>query len=323
MPNPNATAPLPSEIAAGVDVSKDALDLCILPLGIERRFSNDRKGVGKLLRLLSDKDVRRVVLEASGGYERRLRAALDEARVPAACVEPRRVRRFAQALGVQAKTDRLDARVLARFALDARPEPRPLPEPERRALRELVAHRSRLVETRVAERSRLDRAEDPWVRRSAALHLRRLDRAIDAADAELRRRIEAREDWTALLRLLRSVPGVGEVVAQVLLVELAELGKLGRGEIASLAGLAPFPRESGTLKGKRFIRGGRAEVRRALYMAALVAVFKAHSDLRGFYLRLVERGKPKKLALAAVMRKLLVALNAMVRDGRPWDPRPA
>lgn len=323
MPNSNATASLPSEAAAGVDVSKDALDLCILPLGLERRFPNDRKGVRALLRLLLDKEARLVALEASGGYERGLRAELDRAGLPAACVEPRRVRRFAQALGVLAKTDRIDARVLARFARDARPEPRPLPEPERRALRELLERRSRLIEMRVAEKSRRDRAEDPWVRRSAEAHLRQLERAVAAADAELRRRIEARPDWAASVRLLRSAPGVGEVVAPVLLAALPELGSLGRGEIAALAGLAPFPRESGTLRGKRFIRGGRAEVRRALYMAALVAVFKAQGTLRDFYLRLVQRGKPKKLALAAVMRKLLVALNAIVRKNSPWTTSPA
>ncbi len=325
MPNTNATLSAPSEVFAGVDVSKSALDLCILPLGLERRFPNDRKGVRALRRLLLDREVRLVVLEASGGYERGLRAELDDAGLPAACVEPRRARRYAQALGILAKTDRIDARVLARFARDARPEPRPLPEPELRALAEFLDRGASLTELRVAEKQRLDAAADREelreIARGLRAHLRHLDREIERIEAEIARRVEARPEWAARVRLLASVPGVGPRTARVLLAELPELGFLGRGEIASLAGLAPFPRESGTLKGKRFIRGGRARVRKALYMAALVAVHRCEGPMRDFYLRLLERGKPKKTALVAVMRKLLVALNAMARDDRPWSPK--
>lgn len=319
MLNTNATVS-PSEAFAGVDVSKAALDLCIRPLGFERSFPNDRKGQKALLRALLDRPVALVVLEASGGYERAALAVLAEAGLPVFRADPKRVRRYAQAAGVLAKTDRLDARVLADFARDLRPALRPLPERALLELAELVQRRAQLVELKGVEDNRIETANAPEALRSIEAVVAALEGEIGRVEAEIARRIAARPDWEARVRLLASVPGVGDVTSQTLLAELPELGSLGRGEIASLAGLAPFARESGALKGKRFIRGGRASVRKALYMAALVAV-RWNPVLKAFYERLLAKGKPKKLALTACMRKLLVILNSMTRDNRPWSPR--
>ena len=258
-----------------------------------------------------------VVLEATGRYEAPCAAALAAAGVPVAVVNPRQVRDFARATGRLAKTDAIDAAVLALFAERVRPEPRPLPDAESEALAAILARRRQLITMLVAEKNRAHVASAA-VAKSVAKHVRWLERELAGVDGDLTSAIRESGVWRAKEDLLRGVPGVGRVLAMTLLADLPELGRLGRREIAALVGVAPINRDSGTFRGQRAVWGGRGSVRTALYMGALAAV-RSNPPVRALYVRLVAKGKPKKVALVACARKLLVTCNAVVRDGEAWD----
>lgn len=312
---------------AGIDVSKDHLDLALRrdeqqveTERIEtRRFARTDAGIDRLTAFVAEAEPERVVVEATGGYERAVAAALAAAGVPVAVVNPRQVRDFARASGRLAKTDRIDAGVLARFAERMRPEVRPLASAERQALQALVARRRQLIEMKTAEANRLETAPSEAVRRDIEAHLRFLDERLAEAESRLDEAVEASPIWREDERLLCSVPGVGKATARVLLAELPELGEASRREIAKLVGVAPLNCDSGRRRGRRSTWGGRASVRTALYMAALVAT-RHNRRLRRFYERLLDRGKAKKVALVACMRKLLIWLNAMMKTGTAWKP---
>ena len=259
-----------------------------------------------------------VVLEATGGYERAAVAALAAAQMPVVVANPRQVRDFARATGQLAKTDRIDAETLALFAERVRPTPRPLADEASAALDALLTRRRQLVGMRGAERNRLEHAP-PAVARGIRTHIRWLERQLSVVDRDLDDMIHQSPVWRAKEDLLRSVPGVGPIVSRTLLGELPELGQLNRRRIAALAGVAPFACDSGTLRGRRVVWGGRASVRAALYMSALVAT-RWNPVIRAFYQRLLAAGKPKKVALVACMRKLLTILNVMLRTNTPWAP---
>jgi transposase len=302
----------------GIDVSKDHLDVHLRPTGEAFRADRDEPGLAHLVARLVAVGPDRVLLEATGGYEAPVAAALAAAGLPVVVVNPRCVRRFAEATGHLAKTDALDAAVLAHFADAVRPEVRPLPDADTQALAALVARRRQLIDMRTAEQNRLELAAAA-VARGLRDHIAWLDRQIDRTDRELAAAIAASPAWRAKDDLLRGVPGVGPVVSRTLLTELPELGTLSNRRVAALAGLAPVARDSGRRRGERAIAGGRAGVRSALYMAILSAV-RYNPAVRACYARLRAAGKAVKVAQVAAMRKLLVILNAMVRDHRPWDP---
>jgi transposase len=309
-------APAPTFV--GIDVSKHRLDIHSRPSGERFTIDHDEEGVAALVEHLAALAPALVVLEATGGYEAPVAAALAAAGVPVAVVNPRQARRFAEATGRLAKTDRLDAAALAHFAEAVRPEARPLPDADTAALAALVERRRQLVAMRTAEQNRLEQAPPP-IAREIRTHIAELDRRIDRADRDLAAAIQASPAWRAKDDLLRSAPGIGPVVSRVLLTELPELGALSGRRIAALVGVAPVAKDSGKKAGARRIAGGRAGVRSALYMAALAAA-RYNPAVRAVYRRLRAAGKAVKVAQVAAMRKLLVTLNAMVRDGRPWDP---
>ncbi len=306
----------------GIDVSRDRLDVAVRPSNAIWAVANDAVGIEDLVTRLRAVAPAGIVLEATGGLEAAVAAALAAAGLPVAVVNPRQARDFAKATGQLAKTDVLDARMLARFAEAIRPQVRPLPGAEQRRLAALVARRRQVVEMLVAERQRLARAL-PAVRARVAAHVAWLEAELAGLDGELADAIQASPLWRARDDLLRSVPGVGPVLSRTLLAALPELGHLDRKQIAALVGVAPLTRESGRLRGRRGIWGGRAEVRRVLYMAAVVAV-RCNPTIRAFHERLVVAGKRPKVALVACMHKLLLILDAIVRSGEPWRvPSPA
>ncbi len=303
---------------AGLDVGKDHLDLHVRPDGTAVRFADDGAGLAAAVARLAALGVERIGAGATGGYEAPAVAALAAAGLPVVVVNPRQVRDFARATGRLAKTDALDAAVLAEFAAAIRPPVRPLPDADARALAALVARRRQLVEMRTAEQNRLGLAA-PGVARSLRDHIAWLDRQLDKVGRELAAAVAASPVWRAKDDLLRGVPGVGPVVSCTLLAELPELGAVSGRRIAALAGVAPVADDSGRHRGARAIAGGRAGARSGLYMACLSAV-RYNPVLRAVYARLRAAGKPAKVALVAAMRKLVVILNAMLRDNRPWDP---
>jgi transposase len=302
----------------GIDVGKAQLEFACLPRGETGTVPNDDGGIRGLVARCQALTPILIVLEATGGYEAALVAALATAGLPLVVVNPRQVRDFAKATGQLAKTDAIDAQVLALFAERVRPTPRPLPDEAAQALDALLTRRRQLVEMLTAERNRLLVARAP-VRRDLQQHIRFLERRLREADDDLHTAVKASPLWRVKDDLLQSVPGVGRVVSLTLLAELPELGRLSHKEIAALVGVAPLNRDSGTLRGKRLVYGGRAPVRAALFMAALVAS-KCNPVIRAFYQRLRAAGKPTKVALTACMRKLLIILNAIARSGRPWQP---
>lgn len=302
----------------GIDVSAAFLDTAVRPLDTQWHDPNTPVGIPTLVARLQRVQPRLVVLEATGGRERAVGAALAAAQIPVAVVNPRRVREFARAAGVLAKTDTLDAGILARYAEAMQPPPRPLPDAPTRALQALIARHRQLREMEVAERNRRHTAPAAIAAQIDA-HVRWLRRQRAAVDRELARQIQTAPAWQAQAALVRSVPGVGPLLTATLLAELPELGQLDRKQIAALVGVAPVARDSGRWHGMRYISGGRASVRAMLYMAALVAT-RHNPVIRAFSARLVAAGKPKKVALVACMHKLLVVLNAMVRDHAPWRP---
>jgi transposase len=302
----------------GIDVAKDCLAVHCRPTALAFDEPNDEDGVHALCERLRPLQPTLVVLEATGGFHHLVAAALTAAGLPVAVINPKQARRFAEATGRLAKTDPLDAALLAHFAEAIRPTPRPLPDAQAQALRELLDRRRQLVGMRVAETHRLAAVTTPAVRQAIAKHLRWLQRQLATLEADLDAAVRASPAWRADEDLLRSVPGVGPVVARTLLAELPELGRLTRRQIAGLVGLAPLNRDSGRWHGPRHIQGGRAEARKALYQAGLVAA-RFNPLLRAFYQRLRGAGKAAKVALIAVARKLLTMLNAMLRDHSPWN----
>ncbi len=309
----------PDKVYAGIDVSAAHLDMAVLPSGEEWRFTNDPAGIKTLTDRLAGRGSVLVVLEATGGMELPVVGELAVAAgVEVVVVNPRQVRDFARATGKLAKTDALDAQVLARFGEAVKPPVRPLPDATLRELRALATRRHQLMKMLTAERNRLRTASER-VQPQIKEHILWLKRQIKDLDKDLRDSIRSSPLWRAQENLLRSAPGVGPVVSSILLAKLPELGTLNRHQIGALVGVAPLNRDSGTLRGKRKVWGGRAPVRAALYMAALVAT-RHNSVIKAFYQRLLQAGKPKKVALTACMRKLLTILNVMVRDQRNWSP---
>lgn len=303
-------------IFVGVDVAKATLDVALRPSGEHWSVPNDEGGIADLVARLRPLGPTLVVAEATGGFERAAIAALATAGVPVVVANPRQIRDFARSTGQLAKTDRLDAGILALFADRVRPAPRPLPDEVAQLLDALLTRRRQLLEMLVAEQNRLGFAPRA-LHRGIQQHIRWLQRQLDDVTTELAAQIEASPVWRAKDDLLRSVPGVGRIISAVLLAELPELGTLTHKQMATLAGLAPLARDSGTLRGKRMVWGGRSGVRTALYLAALCGR-RWNPALQPFYERLVAAGKPKKVALIACARKLLTILNAMVRDNAYW-----
>ena len=304
----------------GIDVSKAHLDVASRPDGLEFRLPNTAEGIADLVARLEGSPPSLVLLEATGGLERAAAVALAAAGLPVRIVEPGRVRHFARSIGQHSKTDAIDARVLAHYAEAVRPEARDLPDEETRELQALLDRRRQLVAMRVAEQNRLGQRPPTAVRANIEALLAYLRDQIEAMDRSIGERIRAKEDWRLRDEVLRSVPGIGPQTSRALLGSLPELGRLTGKQIAALAGLAPRARDSGTVKGARTIFGGRAEVRTALYMAA-VSAMRFNPELRAFYRRLRQAGKAAKLALTAVARKLLTIANAMIRDMKPWTPK--
>jgi transposase len=307
-------------MVVGIDVAKAELVMVVRPSGELWTAPNDEPGVRALAAQLGALGPDLIVLEATGGYERLAAAAFAAAALPAVVVNPRQVRDFAKATGQLAKTDRIDAGVLALFAERIQPTVRVIPDPEARALEAVLTRRRQLLEMRQAEANRLGllvgRHQQP-IRQSLKKHIAYLDRELAMTESDLDRMVRASPIWRERDDLLQSVPGVGPIVARTLLAELPELGQLNRRAIAKLAGVAPLNWDSGMWRGHRVVQGGRATVRAALYMAALVAT-RHNPAIKVFYQRLLAIGKPKKVALVACMRKLLTMLNQMLRTGQPW-----
>lgn len=302
----------------GIDVAKDALVVAAIPAGTTWTVANTPAGHGALVAQCTALAPTLIVLEATGGYETAVVAQCGAAGLPVVVVNPKQARAFAKATGRLAKTDRVDAAVLALFAERVRPAVRPLTSDETADLEAVLLRRRQLIEMLTAEKNRLGLARRP-IRKSLQAHVAYLERELRVADADLGAMVAASPLWRAKDDLLQSVPGIGPVVAHTLLAELPELGTLTRRAIASLVGVAPVARDSGAQRGTRAIAGGRATVRSALYMATLVAA-RHNPVIRACYQHLVALGKPKKVALVACMRKLLVILNAMLRHHTPWTP---
>ena len=306
------------QVFIGIDVAKDRLDVHIRPSGEAFAVARDGEGVAGLVERLRAMAPQLIVSEATGGFEQVVAGALASAGLPVVVVNPRQIRDFARALGRLAKTDRLDAAAIALFAARVRPEIRPLPDGQARLLGELVARRRQVIEMIVAEGNRARQLESRRLRKRIERHRAILQDELTDIEQELGDAIRGTPIWREAEDLLKSVPGVGGALARTLIAELPELGTLDRKKIAALVGVAPFNRDSGTLRGKRTVWGGRAAVRAALSMAALVAS-RFNPVIARFYRRLLQAGKPKKLALTACMRKLLTILNAILRDRRPWQ----
>jgi transposase len=304
----------------GIDVAKARLDVAVRPSGEQWVSGTDEASLDELVGRLQGMQPELIVLEATGGREGSTVAALAAAGLPVAVVNPRQVRDFARAVGQLAKTDVLDAQVLAHFAQAIHPTPRPLPDAQAQELAALLARRRQLIQMLTAERQRLDtavRAVQPHIQR----HLAWLEAELADLDRTLSERVQASPVWREREQLLRSVPGIGPATALTLVAELPELGRLDRKAIAALVGVAPLSCESGAWRGRRIVWGGRARVRTALYMATLVAS-RFNPTIAAFYGRLCAAGKPKKVALTACMHKLLIILNAIVRQGTPWSVQP-
>ncbi|EJJ28567.1 IS110 family transposase [Rhizobium sp. CF142] len=306
------------ETIVGIDVSKNRLDVAVIPQGEAFAVGNDDAGIDELIGRLKAIGADAIALEATGGFETLAVAGLSSAGLTVLVVNPAQVRSYANAIGRRAKTDPIDAAVIAAFVLATKPEIRPLRDAQTQALSELVARRRQIVQMIVAEENRLRMVLAKQAQKSIKRLLTALRRELESLDADLDDHIRKSPIWRVRETLLVSVPGVGPTTARTLLAELPELGSLDRRQIASLAGLAPWTRQSGTWKGKSFIGGGRGKVRAVLFMAALVAS-RHNPSLKAFRDRLVAAGKPKIVAIVATMRKLLTILNAIIRDSKPWQ----
>lgn len=302
----------------GIDVSKDRLDVAVLPEGSTFAVPRDGKGLAHLCERLRALQPKLVAIEATGGFESVAAAALAAAGLPVVVVNPAQVRHFAKAMGQRAKTDPIDAAVIARFAEATKPQVRALPDEATRLLADLIARRRQIVDMMAAERQRRARTTVRRLLRSIDRLLAALQKELSEIDAQIDASVRGSPVWRETEDLLASVPGVGPVTARTLIAEMPELGTLGRRQIAALAGLAPFVRQSGQWKGKSMIAGGRKSVRTTLFLAAIVAG-RHNPVLKAFRQRLVAAGKPKIVAAIAVARKLLTILNAILRDRRPWN----
>jgi transposase len=305
-------------IAVGIDVSKDRLDVAVRPSGETFAVERNGSGLDRLVGRLRELSPQIVALEATGGFETVAVAALSGAGLPVVIVNPAQVRAFAKALGQRAKTDPIDAAVIAHFVEATRPPVRPLPDEATRLLADLVTRRRQIVEMIGAERQREKRMTRPHLKKSILRLLKALEKELTSVDTDIDDAVRGSPAWRGKEDLLASVPGVGPIIARTLIADLPELGQLNRKQIAALAGLAPFTRQSGQWRGRSFIGGGRKAVRTALFMGAMVA--KQHNPiLKAFFDRLVAAGKPKMVAIIAVARKLLTILNAILRDNRSWQ----
>jgi len=306
------------DIVVGIDVSKDRLAVAVRPGAEAFVVERNAAGLELLIARLCELSPYLVALEATGGYETVVAAALAGAALPIVVVNPAQVRDFAKALGKRAKTDPIDAAVIAHFAQATKLEPRPLPDAATQLLADLVARRRQIIEMINAERQREKRVTIAHLRKSIARLVKTLEKELASLDTDIDKTVRGSPAWREKEALLASVPGVGPTIARTLIAELPELGQLGRKPIAALAGLAPFTRQSGQWRGRSFIGGGRTSVRAALFMGAMVA--KQHNPvLKAFFARLVAAGKAKMVALIAVARKLLTILNAILRDNQPWQ----
>jgi len=306
------------EITVGIDVSKKRLDVYVHPAGTLFSLDNDAAGLATLIEQLGPIQPDCVGMEATGGYEKLAAASLAEAGLPVVVINPAQVRHYAKAVGMRAKSDSIDARMIALFVAATEPEPRALVARETAALAELMARRRQLVGMLVAEKNRQGRLPPGKARLSVVRIIAALNEELAKLDGDLGGLIEHSPVWRDKQDLLASVPGVGERIARALLADLPELGQLDRRAIAALAGLAPFTRQSGQWRGKSFISGGRAAPRSALFIGAMVAA-RHNVTLKAFYQRLLDAGKPRRLALIATARKLLTILNAIIRDKKPWQ----
>jgi transposase len=306
-------------VVVGIDVSKDRLDVAIYPSD-EPGFAvaRDAAGLDALASRLKPLGPAAVAVEATGGFESVVVASLAAAGLPMLVVNPAQIRAFANALGKRAKTDPIDALVIARFVAATKPEPRPLPDEATQRLADLVARRRQIIAMMVAERQRQKRLLAPRLQHSITRLLEALQKELSEVDREIDAEVRGSDIWREKEKLLASVPGVGPVIARTLLAEMPELGRLDRREIAALAGLAPWTRQSGQWRGKSFIGGGRASVRAVLFMGAITAA-RHNATLKAFHQRLIDAGKPKLVAIVAVARKLLTILNAIIRSGQAWQ----
>jgi transposase len=302
----------------GIDVGKDRIEVHIRPDGIGFGCATDAQGLEYLVSRLKPLNPKVIALEATGGYEAVIAAALSSAGLPVAIVNPRRIRQFAGALGQRAKSDPIDAGVIAHFAEMMKLEPKPPADTQLTELRALLSRRSQLVEMAKAEKQRAARAENTLTRRSCEKILRQLEAEIARVERAIGKVIDASPMFRGKEALLKTIPGVGDVISRTFIAELPELGMVDRHEIAALVGVAPYNQDSGKWRGKRQIKGGRPQIRAPLYVACL-SVIQHNKPLSAFYHRLLNRGKVKKLALVAVMRKLVVIANAMLKAGTSWS----
>lgn len=305
----------------GIDVAKDTLDVCIDPLDgqAEQHLPYDSASIVRLIGQLATLAPTLIVLEATGGLETRLASELLAQGLPVAVVNPRQVRDFARCTGQLAKTDRIDARVLCAFARAIRPAARGIPDAATRELAELLARRRQLVEMRMQEMQRAHQAASKPAQKSLKAHIAWLDKRIEEIDGELRTRLRQCDAWRAKDNLLRSIPGIGDVNSFTMMARCPELGQLNRREISKLVGVAPLACDSGKYRGKRRIQGGRFDVRKTLYMAALSAI-RHDAPIKEFAQRLKAAGKPSKVVIVACMRKLLTIMNVVIKTNKPWNP---
>ena len=304
----------------GIDVSKSTLDVCIEPIGQTLHVTYDEAGISQIIGRLKEASPTLIVVEATGGLEVRIATELASKGLPVAVINPRQARDFAKATGRLAKTDQVDAAVLAEFAKAIRPQARPLKDADTRALDDMVSRRRQLIDIRVQETLRLGTAASKPMQKSLNKHIVWLDKQIAELDGDLAERLHESDVWRAKDDLLRGIPGVGSVTALTMLAKCPELGTLNRREIAALTGVAPLANDSGKHRGKRFVWGGRADVRAVLYMAAVTAI-RCNDPIKAFAERLKKTGKPPKVVIVACMRKLLTIMNSMLKNNTPWNPK--
>jgi transposase len=307
-----------TQVFVGLDVSKQKLDVAVRPQGRHFVTNNNDRGIKQLIKRLKALKPQLIVLEASGGYEFLVTAALAEAQLPVAMVNPQAVRKFAGATGKLAKTDKIDAQVLAHFAEALKPEPRPLPDQEQQLLKAALQRRLQVVKMIGQEKNRLEKTFITTLKQDIQAHLTWLQQRLEQLDRDLNDQIRNSPLWRERNRLLQSIPGVGPIIARAIMAQLPEVGMLPGKKAVALVGVAPYNRDSGRFRGKRMIRGGRSHLRHMLYMAAVVAS-RFNPVIRTFYQRLLAAGKPKKLALTACMHKLVLIINSMVKHNQPWN----